>query len=378
MKSSISKICAVTLATLLLFTLAGCSEQNRPTPQNPVTLTIWHTYVEGMRDSFDALVNEFNRTVGAKNGITIKVTAIANAPVINENLVAAANKDPGAPALPDMAVVYPNVAITLAENGVLADLDTQFSPQELAAFVPQFLDEGRLNGQALYLLPIAKSTEVLYVNRTMFDRFAAATGVSIDQLATFEGIENAADQYYQWTDAQTPAIPNDGKLFYYPDNLFNYSMTGFQQLGGDIVKQQKLNLADPIFQRIWDSYFIPAVKGNTAIFNDYGNYLAITGEVVCYTSTSAGASFCPDSVTYPDNTKEDVTFDVLPYPVFKGGNKVVIQRGGGICVIKSSPVKEYAAGMFLKWFTAPDQNMRFTAATGYMPVTETAFQNVMA
>jgi len=33
--------------------------------------------------------------------------------------------------------------------------------------------------------------------------------------------------------------------------------------------------------------------------------------------------------------------------------------------------------LFLKWFTQPDQNMRFVYSTGYLPVTKEAFENNM-
>ncbi len=361
----------------LLLSSSGCSDDAKPSKHNPVKLTIWHTYVEGMRDSFDKLVDEFNATIGEENGITVKVTAIANAPVINEQLLAAANRDPGAPEMPDMAVVYPKVAVTLATQGALVDLDEQFSEKELDEFVPQFVEEGRLESDALYLLPIAKSTEVLYLNRTLFERFSEATGVGEASLATFEGLAEASMRYYDWTDAQTPEVPNDGKAFYYPDGLFNAAMIGYRQLDGDIVDGNRLALAAPQFEQIWNSYFTPAVKGGVAIYNDYGNYLAATGDIVCCSSTSAGASFYPTSVTYADNTKEDVVFDILPYPVFEGGQKVAFQRGGGVCVAKSTPTKERAAAMFLKWFTAPDCNLHFTAETGYMPVQTAAFKDVL-
>ncbi|MDR1765856.1 MAG: extracellular solute-binding protein [Lachnospiraceae bacterium] len=407
--------------------LIGCGAKDVPGPKNPVTVTIWHTYVEQMRTDFDALIADFNATVGQQNGITVKVTAVANSSVLNESLISAAKKDPGSPELPDLAVIYPKTAVTLAAEGALADLGGHFTDQELSVFVPQFLEEGKLGGDTLYLLPIAKSTEVLYVNRTIFDRFSADTGVGIGQLATFEGILDAAGKYYDWTDAQTPDVPGDGKAFYYPDGLFNYSMTGFLQLGSAILTPwevggaaggadgagtgsggadganlgaggaygaggaaaagsptagsggalPQMNLRDPIFAKIWDSYFGPAVRGEVPIYNDYGNYLAITGDIVCCTSTSAGASFYPTRVTYGDNTKEDVVFDVLPYPVFEGGQRIVYQRGGGMCVFASDALRENAAAIFLKWFTAPEQNLRFTAATGYIPVTEAAFAQVM-
>lgn len=64
----------------------------------------------------------------------------------------------------------------------------------------------------------------------------------------------------------------------------------------------------------------------------------------------------------------------MPYPVVDGGKKVAIQRGGGMCIIKSNEAKEYAAGIFLKWFTAPEQNLKFVSSTGYVPVTQMAVE----
>ncbi|MDL2263771.1 extracellular solute-binding protein, partial [Synergistaceae bacterium OttesenSCG-928-I11] len=343
-----------------------------------VALTVWHTYVEQMGDSFGVLVREFNDTVGAKEGIVVSVTKEANASSLNEMLIASAKRDPGASPCPDMAVVYPKIAVELAGLNALADLGTLFSKEELDRYVSNFLEEGMLGGDTLYILPIAKSTEVLYVNKTLFDRFARDVGIDASILATFEGIIEAAEKYYVWTDEQTPDIPGDGKTFYYPDVPFNYAMIGFEQLGDHFVKNGVLDFDSPVFEKIWDSYFPHAVRGRIAIFDKYANYLAMTGDIVCATSTSAGAMFYPKTVTYADNTREDVTFDVLPYPVFEGGERVVVQRGGGMCILKSDGEKERAAALFLKWLTTPAQNLRFTASTGYMPAMKEAFDLILA
>ncbi|MCL1896466.1 MAG: extracellular solute-binding protein, partial [Clostridiales bacterium] len=315
------------------------------------------------------LVNGFNRTVGAENGVIVKVTSVADANVISEQLLAAVDRDPGAPGLPDMAVVGPMTAVTLAEKGVLVDLGDYLPVDELDSYVPQFIDEGRLGGDSLFLMPVAKSTEVLYLNRTLFDRFSSETGVGLDKLSTFEGIAEAAAMYYGWS---------GGKMFYYPEGLFNQAMIGFQQMGSDIVKGEMLNVRDPGYKRVWDFYYDSAVKGGTAIYDGWGNYLAATGDIVCATASSAGATYYPSRITYADNTKEDVEFDVLPYPVFEGGEKVVYQRGGGICVIGDEPAKGYAAGLFLGWLTEAEQNLGFCVSTGYMPVRKAAFDEIMA
>ena len=361
---------------ILLALLTGCSKPDIPTPKNPVALTIWHTYVEQMGDEFRELVDEFNATVGAEAGIIIDIASVSNAEELNGRLIDAVNEVPGAPALPDMAVLYPRVAVLLANDGLLLDLGEYFTEKEQAGFVTPLLEEGMLGGDTLYLLPVAKSTEVLYVNRTVFDRFADAVGADISQLATFEGIVGLASKYHDWTDSQTPDIQNDGKAFYYSDNPFNLTAIWFEQLGESFIEDEQMNLNSDTFKRFWDNYYPTMVRGGFAIFTKYGNYLAMTGDAVCISSTSAGAIFYPDSVTYADNTKEEVYFEVLPYPVVDGGENVVMQRGGGICVLKSEPKREYAASVFLKWLTGTDVNYRFGTSTGYMPVNSDSFEHI--
>ena len=331
-----------------------------------------------MKNTMDEMVDEFNATVGAEKGIILSVTSISGSATLHEKLIMAANQDPGAPQLPDITTAYPKTALILAEKGLLADIGEQFTEEELAAYVPRFVEEGRLRDGKLYVFPIAKSTEALFVNKTIFNRFAKTADMGFDDLKTFEGIIKASEQYYKWTDDQTPEIPGDGKAFYMPDSLFNFALVGYEQLGDAFIKDEQLDLTSPLFARIWDCYYKPAVQGLVAIFDGYGSDLAKTGDVVCTTGSTAGVLFLPPKVTYADNTTEPVEYAILPYPVFEGGKKVAIQRGSGICVIKSSKEKEYAAGVFLKWFTAPERNLRFVSSTGYLPVTAEAFGDVMS
>jgi multiple sugar transport system substrate-binding protein len=365
------------LAATLGLSLVGCGSPDRPDSNNPITLTVWHVYEEDMRQAFDTLVDEFNEGEGRAAGVRIEVTAAASYEDIDAALMAATGGEPGAPQLPDIAVMYTRTATKLDGRGALADLDTLFSAQELAAFVPPFLDEGRVEGK-LRVLPIAKSTEVLYVNKTVYDRFAKDTGATLEQLSTVEGLMDAAEKYYEWTDAKTPDVQNDGKSLYYPDDLFNFIYVGMKQLGVDFMANNRPNFDSPAFTRIWNAAYDMAVLGRAAAYDDYGTNLLITGDVIVNVSTSAGSTYNPDTVTYPDNTKEEAEFVVLPYPVFEGGEKIAIQRGGGAAILKSEPKREYGAALFLKWLTAAQQNLRFTAATGYMPVTQEAFDKVLA
>ena len=368
---TLSIILMTTLTGLLIMSVSiqpGCFKGQ----SNLVTLSLWHNFGGPMQSAMDSLVDEFNRTVGREKDIVIDVVSITGSATIKEKLAMIAADDPGAPEMPDIASCYPQTAILLQKKGLIAPLDDHFSDKELAAYVPQFLEEGEIDGK-LYVFPFAKSTEVLFVNKTLFDEFSRATNVELEELSTFEGIANAASKYYLWTDAQTPEIANDGKHFYTADSLFNLAQVGMVQLGSSLFDGRRLWLGSPEYQHICSTFFETAVQGGYAICYGYSSDLARTGEIVCSTGSTAGILFYGEEIIFPDNTTLPVEYTVLPFPTFVGGNKVAIQRGSGLIIAKSIPAKEKAAAIFLKWFTSPKQNMEFVASTGYLPVTNEAF-----
>ncbi len=362
------------MISLLLAAVPGCAGRKA----EPAILTLWHNYGGQLKETMDELIDEFNETVGTGEGIIISVTTISGSASIHEKLVMAANNEPGASPLPDITTAYPKTALLLAEKELLVDLDQLFTAEELSRYVPQFVEEGRLEGGSLYIFPTAKSTEVLFLNRTIFDRFARETGAAIADLETFEGIARVAALYYDWTDRQTPAVSNDGKAFFMSDSLFNYALVGCRQLGADFIDGDSIAFSSPQYARVWESYFKPAVLGRAAIYNGYATDLFKTGEIVCSTGSTAGVMFFSSTVTHPDNTTEPAELAILPYPFFEGEAKIAMQRGAGMCVTRSTRERERMAAVFLKWFTSPENNLRFVSSTGYLPVTGDAFGEIMS
>ena len=71
---------------------------------------------------------------------------------------------------------------------------------------------------SIKIFPVAKSTELLFLNDTDWKLFAAATGAQYSDLETVEGLVKTAEAYYNWTDAQTDT-PNDGKALFGRDAI---------------------------------------------------------------------------------------------------------------------------------------------------------------
>ena len=338
----------------------------------PTTITVWHVY-GGQADSpLNDLIEQFNQTVGKEQKINVQVTSVSNTNTIHELVLSAANEEPGASELPDLFISYPKTVMALPDDSILVDYRDYFTEDELSAFLPAFLEEGTVHDR-LVVLPVAKSTEIMFINKTIFDRFSQATGVTIEDLDTWEGLFQAAEIYAAWTDAQTPDVPGDAKSMFVHDYYFNYFQVGAESLGEDFFQGDKLAFG-PTFERAWETLARAALQGGVWLKGGYATESIRTGDSIVSVASSASILYYSDVVTYPDNTSEDITIISRPCPVFEDGEKLVMQRGAGFCTVRSTPEREQAAVTFLKWLTEPEHNVEFVTRTGYMPVTKTAFE----
>ena len=361
---------ALLLAVMALLCCAGCSASQKE--EMPTTITVWHVY-GGQADSpLNDLIEQFNQTVGKEQKINVQVTSVSNTNTIHELVLSAANEEPGASELPDLFISYPKTVMALPDDSILLDYRDYFTEDELSAFLPAFLDEGTVHDR-LVVLPVAKSTEIMFINKTIFDRFSQATGVTIEDLDTWEGLFQAAETYAAWTDAQTPDVPGDAKSMFVHDYYFNYFQVGAESMGEDFFRGDELAFG-PAFKRAWEPLARAALQGGVWLKGGYATESIRTGDSIVSVASSASILYYSDVVTYPDNTSEDITIISRPCPVFEDGEKLVMQRGAGFCTVRSTPEREQAAVTFLKWLTEPEHNVEFVTRTGYMPVTKTAFE----
>ena len=367
MKYSTLKISAFALVCLAVMLLTSCQNNQK----KPIDLTLWHVYGAQTDSPLNELIDRFNKTTGREEGIYIQVTSVSNTNTIHKAVLASAHEDPGASPLPDLFISYPKTVMALPNQDILVDYRDYFTQEELGKYIPSFLEEGMVNDR-LTVFPAAKSTEIMFVNKTAFDRYAAETGAKLCDLKTWEGLFSMAKEYNQWSDAKTPDIPNDGKAFFVHDYHFNYFQVGVESLGEEFFSGEGLAYGQS-FDRAWEPYAKAALSGGVWLQGGYATEPLRTGDAVVSVASSASVLYYTDTVTYPDNTSEKVEVVALPCPVFEDGEKLVIQRGAGFCLKKSTREREQAAVTFLKWLTSPERNVEFVTSLGYMPVTEEAF-----
>lgn len=362
-----------TIAILALIVSAGlllsaCTQTDKRekllNAEKPITVTLWHYYNGNIKDKFDSLVSEFNETIGVEKGIVIEAKSQSDVNQLATAVFDAANKTIGAAPMPDIFAAYPENAFRVNEVSPLVDLSQYFNSEELSTYRKEFLAEGQFGQEgSLYILPIAKSTENLYVNKTSFDNFANANGFSAKDLETWEGLNQVAKAYYEKT----------GKGFFGIDANANFMLEAGMQLGTELFVYEKdgkvkFNLTENVAKEIWKNYYVPYINGYFVKTGRFSSDDAKTGTVLSYTGSTAGAAYFPTEVSFTETQVMAIEPLILAYPHFASGKPFAIQQGAGMCIAKSDEAHEYAASLFLKWFTEPNQNLKFAVSTGYLPV----------
>ncbi len=347
---------------LLCFLLASC-EDSPLAPEKSISLTFWHVYGAQTHSPMNELVREFNRTEGKKHGIIINVTSVSNSSAIHKTLVAAAKREPGAAVLPDLFACYPKTLQAMGPEQAL-DWKNYFTEEELAAFVPQFLEEGTFNGQ-LKIFPLAKSSNILFINAGIFEKFATETGHSYADLSTLEGFFEIAHQYYTWS---------GGKPFFMYDEWVQYPMLNVLSQGEAFFGDDDTILWNtPAYKKVMRLLARAAIRGEVCLMKGFATVPIMIGEAIAGIESSASVLYFKNEVTHSNNKKVPLYIKSLAEPRLKGTKRIDIQRGGGLGAIKSTPEKEKAAAIFCKWLVSKENNINFVTQGGYMPVRKADF-----
>ena len=184
-------ICALSVGSL-----TGCGAASETTdvkavkldPNNPVTLTVWHYYNGSQQAAFDRLLEEFNATEGKEQGIYVEGYSQGSVSDLEKAITDSANGVVGAENMPDIFSSYADTAYSVQQTAGLADLSQYFTEEELSEYVDSYMEEGYFNQDgALYLFPVAKSTEIFMMNETDWEPFAEATGCTLEDLPVPSG-----------------------------------------------------------------------------------------------------------------------------------------------------------------------------------------------
>ena len=194
----IGKTLAAVLAMLLsaaLIHAGGSSETG--------TVTIWHSNSGAVGNAFEEIIDEFNRTIGKENGITVESIYQGAANDVLTKVKATANADISS--LPDIAQLDATAALDMMNSDYL------ILPDELGLDTSKIMPsaiESLMSERGLLALPFNASSLLFYYNRTLFDSLSLAPPETLDDftaIAPLLGEKDSSGRITRYAFAGVPA-----------------------------------------------------------------------------------------------------------------------------------------------------------------------------
>ena len=345
-----------------------------------VTVTFYNTMGANLAAVLEVYIAEFNKLYP---NITIVSTNVGNYDDCRDQIsteITVGNQPNIAYCYPDHVALY-NLAkavttldslIASEEVVTRADGTTEvlgLTAEQIADFVPGYYNEGREFGDGLmYTMPLSKSTEVLYYNKTFFDEH----GLTVP--TTWEEMEAVC--------AQIKAIdPNSIPLGY--DSEGNWFITMTEQYGSDYTSASGDhflfdNEQNRAFVKMFNDWYQKGYLTTQTLYGAYTSGLfTSTTEVKSYMSigSSAGATYQRPAANADGSYPFEVGISTVPQ--VDVNNPKVISQGPSLCIFqKSNPQEVIASWLFVKFLTT---NVSFQAefgmASGYVPVLKSVANN---
>ena len=386
------KIISLILAVVMLMSvamLAGCDSQtvggNFQVPEggydgSAVTITFSHTMGTNLTPVLDQYIAEFNKLYP---NITVQYESVGGYDDVRDQIstqITVGNQPNLAYCYPDHVALY-NLAQavvqldTLIESDIVvtrADGTTEIlglTDEQKADFVEGYYNEGKMFGDGLmYTMPMSKSTEVLYYNKTFFEQNNLTVPTTWDELEA--------------VCAQIKAIdPNSIPLGYDSEanwfiNMCEQQKSPYTSASGDhYLFDNEQNHAFVKRFREWYQ------KGYLTTQTIYGAYTS--GLFVSETSprsymsigSSAGATHQRPAADADGNYPFEVGIATIPQ--LDNSNRKVISQGPSLCIFnKSNPQEVIASWLFVKFLTTNVEfQAAFSMASGYVPVLKSVANN---
>ena len=355
-----------------------------------VTIKFYHTMGAALTSILTDAITEFNKLYP---NITVEHQSYGNYDALLSQIsteVTVGNQ-------PNLAYCYPDHVATYNEAGAVQTLDAfinstiveeradgttetiGYTQEQIDDFIKAYYEEGMAFGDGkMYSIALAKSTEVLYYNKTVFDKHGLSVPTTWDEMKAV--CEQLKELY-----------PDDIPLGY--DSEANWFITMCEQYnspytsatGENFLFNNKTNRDFVNMFREWHQARLVTTQ---EISGGYTSAL-FTGEVKSDDTTSDAAKgtrcyMCIGSTggsTYQRPTGKDGVYPfevgIAPIPQVDKNNPKVISQGPSLCVFKKDNAQEVIASwLFAKFLTTNvEYQARVSESNGYVPVMKSVQQD---
>lgn len=364
MKKGLMFGAAAMLSTAALF---GCSSSNEVTNTTevvtsitePVTVEFWHSMSGAFTETIGEIVNDFNNTIGAEKGITVNAVYQGGYDDVKAKTVASIKAGNS----PEIVQGTVNNIMEYIQSGYVQPLDDYIFNEEIGIENfddiyevyrkenSSYVDDGKY-----YSLPFAKSTDLLFYNKTLFEENGLTVPTTWDELQTV-------------SEKITEIM---GKPALSIDNLPNYLITYLFQKGADYTGSN----GEILFNNETSLEAINLLKDNIdkgvwriAGEDKYSSAPFLAGHTFMYIGSSAGEGFL---------NEDNFEWAAATAPQFDVENPKYIQQGSNIAVLNQNNTSEevFGAYEFVKYLCSEEVTLKWATETGYLPLRESVANSV--
>ena len=348
------KILPLALAISLMVGCSGKKQSSTPTNEeivteikNPVEITFWHAMNGDQEKALQGFVDNFTKE---NPNITITLQNQSSYQDLQQKITAttASPKD-----LPTMTQAYPDWLLNAIDENLVLDLKPYIENETLKFDnyddILQGFRESSTIGDKIYGIPFNKSTEVLWYNKTLFDK------LNLKVPTTYDEFDDVAEEIKEKANIVGGGF--DSLSNYYSTYLKNEGVTFNSKL--DPTSEASVEAVDYYLDGIKGGYF--RIAGTDQYLSGpFGNQT-----LAMYIGSNASEAFIKEGV----NNKFEI--GVAPYPA-----KQVMQQGTDLFIFNNATAEQKtAAYQFLKFLTTTENQITWGEETGYIPVRQSAINS---
>ena len=385
MKRILAAVLLVAMLVLNVVSIAGCGRTEMPEFVMPesgydgsaVTITFKHTMGANLREVLDYYIKDFNKLYP---NITIEHEQIGGYDDVRDQIsteITVGNQPHIAYCYPDHVALYNLAGGVVTLDQFIEHPTLGFTDEQIKDFIEGYYEEGRQFGDAdgdgkneMYTLPLSKSTEVLYYNKTFFDANKLKVPTTWDELEEVCAAIKAIDK-------------NSIPLGY--DSEANWFITMCEQLDTPYTSATGDHF---LFDTEENRNFVERFRGwfqsgyvtTQEIYKSYTSSLFTEtdpNKIKSYMTIGSSAGATHQRPT-PDSTgKYPFEVGIAGIPQANENNRKVISQGPSLCIFnKSNPQEVIASWLFVKFLTTNVEfQAEFSMTSGYVPVIKSVQSN---
>ena len=345
-----------------------------------VTIKFYHTMGANLRTVLENYIVEFNKLYP---NIHIEHEQVGSYDDVRDQIsteITVGNQPHIAYCYPDHVALYNLAKATISLDSLIdstatvtrADGTTEtlgLTAEQKADFIEGYYNEGKEFGDGLmYTLPLSKSTEVLYYNKTFFQENNLEVPKTWDELEALCAAIKAIDE-------KSIPLGYDSESNWFITMCEQYNSPYTAAKGDHFLFDNEQNQA---FVKEFNEWYNKGYVTTQTLYGAYTSGLFVAqDDTKSYMSIGSSAGATHQRPTANADGEYPFEVGIATIPQVDASNPKVISQGPSLCIFdKANKQEVLASWLFVKFLTTNVEfQAEFSMASGYVPVIKSVGEN---